>query len=435
MSFNSLFIPSVSFAMVTVQTVQEANKKIAAGYFHSLALTPNGCITAWGYNDENQCNIPTKAKDKIITVTAGSWHSIALNSTGKVFAWGDNLYGQCDVPKGLNKVIAIAAGERHSLALKSDGTVIAWGHNNFNQCNVPKDLNNVIAITAGSNHSLALKSDGTVIAWGKKHDSQCDVPEDLCDVITITAGDSHSLALKSDGTVIAWGLNNYNQCDVPEDLNDVIAIAAGGFHSLALKANGKLIGWGIRDEDFNHDRQYEIPATVQNDVVAIAAGQWHSLALKSDGNVVAWGDNGYGQCIIPKKLNLGITTVHQNISLTIGQKKATVNGKPNTMDVAPYLDPDSGKAMIPLRYVSESLGAQVDWNSTTKQVIIKDRKKEITLSIDSNMALINGKKTKLNCTPCIQAPGRTFISLEFIRKTLEAKVDWNDTIRNINISR
>lgn len=434
-SFSGFFTPSASYAAVTVPTALEANKKISAGYFHSLALKPNGCVTAWGYNEEEQCNIPANALSKVVALATGDWHSLALKSNGNVIAWGDNLDGQCNIPKGLNNITAIAAGGNHSLALKADGSIVAWGRNFDGQCNVPKDLKNVIAIAAGSFHSMALKSDGSIAAWGRNSDGQCDVPKDLNNVIAIAAGESHSLALKSDGTVIAWGLNNYNQCNVPEDLSDIVAIAAGGFHSLALNSDGKVMDWGIRDEDLNNDGRYKLPPSVQNDVVAIAAGQWQSLALKSDGNVIAWGDNGYGQCIIPKKLNLGVTTVLQNIFLTIGQKTATVNGKIKTMDVEPYIDANTGKNMVPLRFVSEALGAEVDWISTTEQVIIKDGNKEVILTIGSNNALVNGQKTKLDCVPCLMEPGRTFVSLEFVKKTLGAKVEWNNLTGGISISR
>ena len=99
----------------------------------------------------------------------GSFHSLALTSDGTVVAWGEPN----TVPAGLNDVVAIAAGGGHSLALKNDGTVVAWGSNSGSQSTVPAGLNGVAAIAAGEYHSLALKNDGTVVAWGDNSHGQC----------------------------------------------------------------------------------------------------------------------------------------------------------------------------------------------------------------------------------------------------------------------
>lgn len=153
-------------------------------------------------------------------ISAGDDHSLGLTSDREVVAWGANTYGQCTVPSGLSNVVAIAAGGAHSLALQADGTVSAWGPGSWNnldpyfgQGEVPRGLSNVVAIAAGWRHSLAIKHDGTVVAWGAgspgtsggPHHGQSTVPTGLSNVIAIAAGGVHSLALKADGKVVAWG--------------------------------------------------------------------------------------------------------------------------------------------------------------------------------------------------------------------------------------
>ena len=49
-------------------------------------------------------------------------HSLALTAEGRVVAWGSNDVGQTNVPSGLSNVVAIAAGDHHSLALTAEGT-------------------------------------------------------------------------------------------------------------------------------------------------------------------------------------------------------------------------------------------------------------------------------------------------------------------------
>jgi len=265
---------------------------IAAGEGHSLALTKEGTVVAWGSNDKNQCNVPSGLKD-VVAIAAGRKHSLALTEDGTVVAWGWGNKNQCDVPSGLSYVVAIQAGSKHSLALKQDGTVVAWGSNNSSQCDVPSDLRDVVAIQAGSFHSLALKQDGMVVAWGSNNSSQCDVPSGLRDVVAINAAANHSLALTKDGTVVAWGMNLYYPRNNPIGLRNVVAIQSGNKHYLVLKKDGTVVAWGANDYF-----QSDVPSGLR-DVVAIQAGSFHSLALKKDGTVLAWGWNNYSQCDVP----------------------------------------------------------------------------------------------------------------------------------------
>jgi hypothetical protein len=220
----------------------------------------------------------------VIAIAAGWYHNLALKPDGTVVGWGDNGAGEITVPPSLGGVIAIAGGSSHSLALKSDGTVVARGDNSEGQSTVPMYLQGVTAISAGASHNLALKSDGTVVAWGSDYEGESTVPTGLSNVNAIAAGAFHSLALKSDGTVVAWGAGgpgqtgtpNYGQSSVPAGLGGVLAIAAGWCHSLALKSDGTVVAWG-----YNWFEQSAVPVGLHG-VLAIAAGGYHSLALVAE---------------------------------------------------------------------------------------------------------------------------------------------------------
>ena len=77
--------------------------------------------------------------------------------------------------------------------------------------------------------------------------------------------------------------------------------------------------------------------------------------------------------------NLGASVVYSNgqinatgngrdISLQIGSTQATVDGSPVTIDVAPFIV--GASTFVPLRFVSEALGASVDWDDTNRIVAI-----------------------------------------------------------------
>ena len=74
--------------------------------------------------------------------------------------------------------------------------------------------------------------------------------------------------------------------------------------------------------------------------------------------------SGYGLFILPNKLE------PVRISMKLGEKTAIVNGKTVPLDVAPLTKND--RTMVPIRFVSEALGAQVDY-------IDKEQKVEIVL--------------------------------------------------------
>ena len=91
---------------------------VAAGYEHSLALTSDGEVVAWGWNSYGQATVPTSLKridadgtvhddGKTVTnIAAGYGHSLALTSDGEVVAWGFNNNGQATVPTSLKRIDA-----------------------------------------------------------------------------------------------------------------------------------------------------------------------------------------------------------------------------------------------------------------------------------------------------------------------------------------
>jgi hypothetical protein len=57
-----------------------------------------------------------------------------------------------------------------------------------------------------------------------------------------------------------------------------------------------------------------------------------------------------------------------SVSLTIGSLQATVGGRQETLDVAPFLVGE--RTLVPLRFVASALGASVNWNDSTSTVTI-----------------------------------------------------------------
>ncbi|MCX7749909.1 MAG: copper amine oxidase N-terminal domain-containing protein [Clostridia bacterium] len=108
----------------------------------------------------------------------------------------------------------------------------------------------------------------------------------------------------------------------------------------------------------------------------------------------------------------------------------TANGSKLNFDVPPTIL--NGRTLVPLRVIFESLGASVIWDSATKTITAKKDGKEIKLKIDSKIAYVNGVEVQLD-VPAMIVNGRTLVPARFISESLGAKVDWNDQRKTVLI--
>ena len=58
------------------------------------------------------------------------------------------------------------------------------------------------------------------------------------------------------------------------------------------------------------------------------------------------------------------------IKITIGNQTAEVNSKQVDIDQPAIIMPETGRTMVPLRFIAEALGAKVQWNKKTQEILI-----------------------------------------------------------------
>lgn len=92
----------------------------------------------------------------------------------------------------------------------------------------------------------------------------------------------------------------------------------------------------------------------------------------------------------------------------------------------------SGRTMVPMKRVFETLGMSVQYISTTKTIIAKDTKNEIILTIGSDKAIVNGVTVILD-VPAATLSGRTMVPLKFIGQSVGLTVTFDSPSRTINI--
>lgn len=122
------------------------------------------------------------------------------------------------------------------------------------------------------------------------------------------------------------------------------------------------------------------------------------------------------------------------IELFLGFNTAWDDGKEVILDQAPVADEKTGRTLVPLRFIGESLGCRVEWIGSCKQIIIRNEKADIQLTIGSQVALVNGDKRLMDQAPVIdQKSGRTLVPLRFVAQTLGNTVLWDGRRRKITI--
>ncbi len=121
----------------------------------------------------------------------------------------------------------------------------------------------------------------------------------------------------------------------------------------------------------------------------------------------------------------------KQIILTIDNKISTVFGETVENDVPPIIK--NSRTMVPSRFVADSLGANVEWNAEKREVKITKDGTEILLTIDSNIAKVNGADVTID-SPAIIENERTYTPARIICESLGADVAWNGTEKKITIT-
>jgi alpha-tubulin suppressor-like RCC1 family protein len=236
---------------------------IAAGGYHTCVLKSGGEVECWGDNMHGALGedptIATRELEPVIVsglpnnvsaIAAGVFHTCAITSAGAARCWGENTDGQLGngsrteshtpVPvTGFETggAIAIAAGDGHSCALSTAGGVKCWGDNESGEIGdgsdpitVPRRLTPVdvvgfesggaSAIAAGSFDSCAVTTAGALKCWGDGGFGQLgnddftasNVPVSVIGFesggATAIATNYHTCAIPSAGGVKCWGLGD-----------------------------------------------------------------------------------------------------------------------------------------------------------------------------------------------------------------------------------
>ncbi|WP_223069421.1 copper amine oxidase N-terminal domain-containing protein [Paenibacillus caui] len=107
------------------------------------------------------------------------------------------------------------------------------------------------------------------------------------------------------------------------------------------------------------------------------------------------------------------------------QIQVLVDGKKMTFpDAKPYID-SSRHVLVPIRFISEKLGAKVGYSGEkTKTVSISMNGQEVSLTVGQSKAVVNGISKTFD-TKAVAKNNRVFVPLRFVSEALGQSVNWD----------
>lgn len=109
-----------------------------------------------------------------------------------------------------------------------------------------------------------------------------------------------------------------------------------------------------------------------------------------------------------------------------------VNGEKLNTEFRPYIK--NGRTFVPIREITEKLGADVNWDNKNKSITIKNANKVVKMQIDSSTVFVDDKKIsvdkdqvpKLTSYKTPRSETKTMVPLRFISETFGYDVDWDN---------
>jgi alpha-tubulin suppressor-like RCC1 family protein len=313
-----------------------------------VAIAPGApaTITATSDGMSGAATITVAEPFAFASIAAGAFHTCALTTQGEAWCWGSNA--GCELgasPCGNSRTspvrvattlrfASLALGQDYSCALTEAGAAWCWGQNEsgmFGNGNTSSSLRPVAvggghvfeSITAGYRHVCALKASGEAWCWGANNDGQLGIGDDQAAVSSpvrvsgnhtfamLGAGSENTCGLTPEGIAWCWGENSDGESgdgtgsDVSRPVrvagNHVFtAISVGEYHSCGVKSTGALWCWGWNESGQIGDGSALsrlVPAAVSgsDQFASVHASGWSTCALTVSGAAKCWGENFEGQ--------------------------------------------------------------------------------------------------------------------------------------------
>lgn len=122
---------------------------------------------------------------------------------------------------------------------------------------------------------------------------------------------------------------------------------------------------------------------------------------------------------------LKLVSAPKGIHFKIGENELKLNGKAvNFTEKASYLNPETNRTLASTRFITEALGAKVEWVQADNKVVVTKGSTTVELVVGSKDVVVNGKKDeKLQLDqPVVLENGRTYVPVRAVSNLVKSNV-------------
>jgi hypothetical protein len=286
-----------------------------------------------------------------------------------------------------------------NMALHQNGSVWLLPRDSFGSAVQTQGLPSIQRIASNGNTYLAIDEESNLWFWGVSITGVSDgttyheqaVPVQLTTMKEVKEArivERSIVLLTKNGQVWTTSIDRETMPSNPtftQIASGIAQIKTSNRHMIMQKNDGTLWGWGINknaqlgsgDYEFQHDK----PVAVQKPITVGLNGE----AVPLTSGVILRN----GQAFIPLrsvfgKMGADVVWDEASKTVTVSQSKdrntpvkiqiqyktgqATLNGQPVKLPNTPFII--SGTGYLPLRFISENLGAKVEWKANDDHIAI-----------------------------------------------------------------
>lgn len=126
--------------------------------------------------------------------------------------------------------------------------------------------------------------------------------------------------------------------------------------------------------------------------------------------------------------------ISTNICFASNDVRIIIDGEDFQTTPKPFIE--KGRTFVPIRFISEKLGAKVDWNDEERLVTITKGNNKVILRIDSLLVIYDGEETKYGLSDVAPkiVEKRTFVPLRLVSNALGVGIEWDQPTRTAYVN-